>query len=123
MGGFGHPDGTAATVDHAFSALTADVIYAQFFGAHLDYLSDPDIRVPWRDACIGLAAGFHISRFIPSLLRKLKRLRPSFFKFIMRLLSGPLMNVLFELQEHTRQTVQSLLDDNNPDSPSAQCMC
>lgn len=100
MGGFGHPDGTAATVDHAFSALTADVIYAQFFGAHLDYLSDPDIRVPWRDACIGLAAGFHIyvSRFIPSLLRRLKRLRPSFFKFIMRLFSGLLMNVRIDLQ-------------------------
>lgn len=114
--------GSLISLDKAFSALAADIIYAQFFGTHLDYLSDPDLRVPWRDAFIGLAAGFHISRFIPNLLCTLKKLRPSFFKLIVRLLSGPLVTALFDLQEHSRQTVQRLFSDNNPDSPSAQCV-
>lgn len=38
----------------AFAAMTADVIYTQFFGARVDYLSDPDFSVPWCDAFIGL---------------------------------------------------------------------
>lgn len=109
------------SLDKAFSALAVDVIYAHFFGAHLDYLPGPDLLVPWRDAFIGLSAGLHISRFIPNLLCTLKKLRPSFFKLIVRLLSGPLITALFDLQEHTRQTVQRLLSGNNLDTPSAQC--
>lgn len=114
--------GRRISLDKAFSALAADVIYAQFFGAHLDYLSDPDLSVPWRDAFIGLTAGFHTSRFIPNLLRMLKKLPPSCLKLVLRLLNGPLMNPLFEMQENTRQTVERLLADNNPDSPAAQCV-
>lgn len=114
--------GSQISLDRAFSAFTADVIYAQLFGAVPDYLSDPDLSVPWRDAFIGLSAGFHVSRFIPNLLRMLKKLRPSLFRLISRLLSGPLATVLFDLQEQTRKTIQSLLDDNSPDSPAAQCV-
>lgn len=33
-----------------------------------------------------------------------------------------MMTVLFDLQEQTRQTIQRLLDDNNSDSPAAQCV-
>lgn len=110
------------SLDRAFSALTADVIYAQLFGAHLDYLSDPDLRVPWRDAFIGLATGFHRSRFVPGLLRMLKKLRPCVLKPTLRLLNGPLMTPLFELQEQIRQTIQRLLDENNADNPAAQCV-
>lgn len=114
--------GSRISLDKAFSAFTADVIYAQLFGAVPDYLSDPDPSVPWRDAFIGLSAGFHVSRFIPNLLRMLKKLHPSLFKLISRLLSGPLVTVLFDLQEKTRETIESLLDDSNPDSPAAQCV-
>lgn len=114
--------GYAISLDRAFSAMTADIIYAQFFGAHLDYLSDPDLTVPWRDAFIGLSAGFHRSRFIPKLLRMLKKLRPSLFKLILGYLNGPLIACLFDLQEQTRQTIQRILDENNPDSPAAQCI-
>lgn len=85
-------------------------------------MSDPDLSVPWRDAFIGLSDGFHVSRFIPNLLRMLKKLRPSLFKLVSRLLSGPLMTVLFDLQEQTRKTIQSLLDDNSPGSPATQCV-
>lgn len=52
----------------------------------------------------------------------LKKLSPSLFKLISRLMGGPLVIVLFDLQEQTRQTIQRLLDDNNPDSPTAQCV-
>lgn len=62
------------SLDKAFSAFTADVIHAQLFGAVPDYFSDPDLSVPWRDAFISLSAGFHVSRFIPNLLRMLKKL-------------------------------------------------
>lgn len=107
--------GQAISLDRAFSAITADIIYAQFFGAHLDYVSDPELSVPWRDAFIGLSTGFHRSRFIP-------KLRPSLLKLILRYLNGPLITRLFDLQEQTRQTIQRILDENNPDSPAAQCI-
>ncbi|KAL2278344.1 hypothetical protein FJTKL_14454 [Diaporthe vaccinii] len=113
--------GSRISLDKAFSALAADVIYAQFFGAHLDYLSDPDLSAPWRDAFIGLAAGFHTSRFIPNLLRMLKKLPPSCLKLVLRLLNGPLVIPLFELKENTRHTVERLAE-NNPDSPASQCV-
>lgn len=113
--------GSRISLDRAFSALAADVIYAQFFGAHLNYLSDPELSVPWRDAFIGLAAGFHTSRFIPNLIRMLNKLPPSFLKFVLRLLNGPLVIPLFDLQEKTRQTVERLAE-NNPDSPVPQCI-
>lgn len=114
--------GHAISLDRAFSAMTADIIYAQFFGAHLDYLSDPELSVPWRDAFIGLSTGFHRSRFIPKLLRMLKKLRPNLIKLILRYLNGPLIIRLFDLQEQTRQNIQRILDENNPDSPAAQCI-
>lgn len=113
--------GSRISLDKAFSALAADVIYAQFFGAHLDYLSDPGLSVPWRDAFIGLAAGFHTSRFIPHLLRMLKKLPPSCLKLFLRLLNGPLVVPLFELQQNTRHTVERLAE-NNLDSPASQCV-
>lgn len=97
--------GSHISLNKAFSAFTANVIYAQLFGAIPDYLSDPDLSVPLRDAFIGLLAGFHISRFTPNLLHMLKELSPSLFKLISRLLSGPLMTVLFDLQEQTRETM------------------
>lgn len=114
--------GKPISLDKAFSTFTADVIYAQLFGAVPDYLSDPDLVVPWRDAFIGLSAVFHVSRFIPNLLRVLKKLSPGLFKLISRLMGGPLVTVLFDLQQETRQTIQRLLDDNNPDSPAALCV-
>ncbi|KAG6366081.1 hypothetical protein INS49_000257 [Diaporthe citri] len=114
--------GSRISLDRAFSALAADVIYAQFFGTHLDYLSDPDLRVLWRDAFIGLSAGFHSSRLIPDLARMLKKLPPNFSKLVLRLLNGPLIDALLDLQEHIKQTVERLLADNNPGSPAAQCV-
>lgn len=114
--------GSWISLDKAFSAMTADVIYAQLFGAHPDYLSDPGLNVPWRDAFIGFTAAFHTSRFMPSLIRMLRKLRPSLLKLILRLINGPLITPLFELQEQTRQTIQRLFDDNNPDSPAVKCV-
>jgi cytochrome P450 len=112
--------GLPISLDRAFSAMAADVIYAQFFGAHLNYLSDPNLSVPWRDAFIGLSAGFHTSRFIPNLFRMLKKLRPSVLKLILRYLNTAQMTSLFDLQDQSRQTIQRILDENDSGSPATQ---
>lgn len=114
--------GCSISLDKAFSAMAADVIYTQFFGAHLDCLSDLGLSVPWRDAFIGLSGGFHISRFIPGLIRLLKKLRPSLLKIILDYFQCPLMSSLFKLQEDTRETIQRMLDEENSDSIAAQCV-
>lgn len=112
--------GRPISLDKAFSAMAADVICAQFFGAHLDCLSDPGLSVPWRDAFVSLSGGFHISRFIPGLIRLLKKLRPSLLKIILGYFQGPLMSSLIQLQEDTREAIQRMLDEENPDSVAAQ---
>lgn len=114
--------GGRISLDKVFAAMTADVIYTQFFGASVDYLSDPDLSVPWRDAFIGLSIGFHSSRFMPTLLRMLNMLHPSVLKLVQRLIQGPLVTPLFELRERTRQTIQQLLDDNESGGSASQCV-
>lgn len=52
----------------------------------------------------------------------LNKLHPSVLKPFLRLIQGPLVTPLFDLQEQTRQTIQRLLDDDRSGGSASQCV-
>ncbi|KEY64036.1 Tri4 [Stachybotrys chartarum IBT 7711] len=67
-------DGDVLTLDGIFSALTADIICARFYGEHFDYLGVPDYHFVVRDGFQGLTKLYHLARFVPTLVSALKDL-------------------------------------------------
>nr|AVM39104.1 putative cytochrome P450 oxygenase [Trichoderma taxi] len=88
-------DKQVLSLDGAFSALTADVITARFYGEHKDYLNVPDFHFVVRDGFQGLSSVYHLGRFLPSIVGALKGLPI----FIIRMIFPPIAELLIMREE------------------------
>ncbi|POR38211.1 Cytochrome P450 CYP58R1, partial [Tolypocladium paradoxum] len=74
--------GEAVVLDHAFGALTADVISYHMLGEHLDFLDKPDLRTIFSEAFHSVSLIYHPSRLVPGLVACLKKIPNSIVKAV-----------------------------------------
>ncbi|KAI1873310.1 uncharacterized protein JN550_003563 [Neoarthrinium moseri] len=106
-------EGKMISLDRAFAAMTADIITKRFFGYHYDYLSSPDLVFDVREAFKGVSEIFHFTRFVPWVIKYLKKLPIP----IIRLILPPVADLLL-LQEDIKKNIKKMLvnKDENPGS-------
>ena len=106
-------EGSMISLDKAFSAMTADIITNRFFGYHYDYLSIPELKFPVRDAFLGVSTIFHVTRFVPWLIKYLKMLPNP----MIRLILEPVADLL-DLQKEIKKNIQKMQDEKDVDGPA-----
>lgn len=92
------------SLDRAFSAMTADIITLRFYGSHFDYLGAEGFMSPIREAFLGVSLIFHIARFIPSVIRQLKKLPIPIIGLIL-----PAVANFLTLQEEIKRNITNTL--------------
>ncbi len=98
------------SLDKAFSAMTADIITNRFFGYHYDYLSIPELKFPVRDAFLGVSTIFHVTRFVPWLIKYLKMLPNP----VIRLILAPVADLL-DLQKEIKKNIRKMQNEKAVD--------
>ena len=101
-------EGSMISLDKAFSAMTADIITNRFFGYHYDYLSIPELKFPVRDAFLGVSTIFHVTRFVPWLIKYLKMLPNP----MIRLILEPVVDLL-ELQKGMKENILKMQEEKD----------
>jgi hypothetical protein len=93
--------------------MTADIITNRFFGYHYDYLSIPELKFPVRDAFLGVSTIFHVTRFVPWLIKYLKMLPNP----VIRLILEPVADLL-DLQKEIKKNIRKMQDEKDVNGPA-----